>query len=305
MTQAQDKARTARDAHMMRLASAASIAVALILIILKIWAWLATDSVALLSSLADSLLDLIASLITFFAVKVALEPADREHRFGHGKSEGVAGIAQAVIISVSAGFVGIRAIYRLVSPAELGAPEIGIGVMIVSLALTLGLVAVQRYVVAQTGSLAINADAAHYRADILTNMAVIVALVVSTRLGWLWADPILALLIVALILWSVRDIAKQALDELLDREFPTEDRRSIERIAHQHSAVLGVHDIRTRTAGAMQFIQFHLELEKTLTLDDVHAICDEVELEVKRAFPAAEVLIHADPYGVDERRDRF
>lgn len=289
----------------MRIASAASIAVALTLIGLKLWAWLVTDSVALLSSLADSLLDLIASLITFFAVRMALEPADREHRFGHGKSEGIAGILQALIISASAAFVGLRAIYRLVVPGLVSSPDVGFSVMGVSLVLTIGLVWLQRYVISRTGSLAISADATHYKADILTNVAVIVAIFLSTRLGWLIADPLLALLIVALILISVKDIATEALDVLLDRELPTEDRIRIERIAKEHESVLGVHDIRTRSAGAVQFIQFHLELDKRLTLDQVHAISDEVELEVKRHFPDADVLIHADPYGLAEQRDPF
>jgi len=290
---------------LMRAAGAASIAVALILIGLKIWAWRLTESVALLGSLADSLLDLAASIITFWAVRIAVTPADREHRFGHGKSEGIAGVAQALIIASSAIFVAIRAIARLLQPSQLAEPGIGIGVMTASLALTIALVVFQRYVVGRTGSLAISADAAHYRADVLTNLAVIAAIFMSTRMGWLIADPLLGLLIVFLILASVKTIIADAFDVLLDRELPVEAREQIHAIATAHAAVLGVHDIRTRSSGSAQFIQFHIELDKQLTLAEVHTISDSVEVVVKQAFPAAEVLIHADPFGLIEKRDPF
>jgi ferrous-iron efflux pump FieF len=295
----------ARQIRLMRIGSVASIVVALSLIVLKLWAWFSTDSVALLSSLADSLLDLLASMITFVAVRVAVEPPDREHRFGHGKSEGVAGIMQALIITLSAAFVAFRAISRLIQPVPIAAPGIGYAVMIVSFVLTGGLIALQSYVIRHTASLAISSDAAHYKADLLTNLAVIVAIYLSTQLGWLIADPILGLLIVMLIVVSVRSIASEAIDMLLDRELPTEERRKIAQLVTAHSAVFGVHDIRTRSAGAAQFIQFHIELDKRLTLAQAHMISDEVEEAVKGAFPAAEIIIHADPYGIEEKRDRF
>jgi ferrous-iron efflux pump FieF len=294
-----------RQSILMRAAGAASITVAAALIVLKIWAWVLTDSVALLSSLADSLLDLLASIITFLAVRMAVTPADREHRFGHGKSEGIAGIAQAAIIAASAGFVAFRAVLRLVAPSEVTEPNIGIGIMIVSLVLTTTLVGFQRFVIRRTGSLAISADAAHYRADILTNLAVIAAIIASTRFGWLLADPLLGLVIVALILASAASIAKESIDILLDRELPTEIRQKIAQLALEHPEVLGVHDIRTRSSGSAQFIQFHLELDEEMTLGDVHAISDEVQAAVEREFPTAEVLIHADPHGLPETRDPF
>lgn len=289
----------------MHLAGYASVGVALTLIALKAWAWLATGSVALLSSLADSFLDLLASGITLFAVKVAVSPADREHRFGHGKSEGIAGVVQAVIISGSALYVCIQAIERLIAPAPVESPAIGSLVMLISLGLTISLALFQHYVVQRTESLAIAADAVHYRSDILTNVAVLVAIILSARWGLHIFDPLLALVVVGLILWSVQVIVRDVLNVLLDRELPDDDRRRIAAIARAHPEVRGLHDMRTRSSGAAQFIQFHLELDPKMSLTKAHEICDAVEAEVQENFPAAEVLIHADPYGLPESRDPF
>ncbi len=289
----------------MRLASYASVVMALTLIALKLWAWYATDSVALLSSLADSLLDLVASLITLFAVKVAVSPADREHRFGHGKSEGIAGLAQALIVTGSAAYVGVEAVTRLLAPSPVMQPGLGLGVMFVSLVLTVGLVVFQGFVVRQTGSLAISADAVHYKADILTNVAVLGAIFASVQWQWHILDPLLGLVVVVLILLAVRIIAIDAIDVLLDRELPEDDRQRIKDIVVTHPGVKGIHDLRTRSAGAAQFIQFHLELDAGISLAEAHEICDAVESDVQDKFPGAEVLIHADPYGLLERRDAF
>ncbi len=279
----------------MRLASYASVVMALTLIALKLWAWYATDSVALLSSLADSLLDLVASLITLFAVKVAVSPADREHRFGHGKSEGIAGLAQALIVTGSAAYVGVEAVTRLLAPSPVMQPGLGLGVMFVSLVLTVGLVVFQGFVVRQTGSLAISADAVHYKADILTNVAVLGAIFASAQWQWHILDPLLGLVVVVLILLAVRIIAIDAIDVLLDRELPEDDRQRIKDIVVTHPGVKGIHDLRTRSAGAAQFIQFHLELDAGISLAEAHEICDAVESDVQNKFPGAEVLIHADP----------
>jgi ferrous-iron efflux pump FieF len=295
----------AQQTRLMRAAGAASVLVAMTLIGLKLWAWLITDSVALLSSLVDSLLDLIASLITFFAVRVAITPADREHRFGHGKSEGVASLAQAVIVTGSALFVGVEAVLRLVAPREITEPNLGLIVMLLSLFLTAALVVFQRHVVRRTGSLAISADAMHYRSDVLTAVAVLAAIFLNYRYGWYAADPLLALVVVGFILASVRVIARDALDVLLDRELPAQARERIIAVAEKHPHVRGVHDIRTRSAGAAQFIQLHLELDPELDLKTVHEISSEVETAVQAIFPAAEVLIHADPYGYPDARDDY
>lgn len=294
-----------RAVRLIKTAGVASVAVALTLIGLKLWAWIATDSVSLLSSLADSLLDLIASSITWFAVRVAHEPADREHRFGHGKSEAIAGLVQAVIVTGSALYVAFTALVRLMAPAEISEPETGVAVMGASLVLTFGLVAFQHYVVRRTGSVAIGADAVHYRADLFTALAVLAAIFLNARLGWYAADPLLGLVIVVLILASVRTITLKAIDILLDRELPDEVREAIQEIAAAHPAVRGVHDIRTRSSGTAQFIQLHLELDGELALSAAHRICDEVEGSVRQRFPTAEVIIHADPYGIVEARDPF
>lgn len=292
-------------ARLMRLAGGASVAVAFVLIVTKTWAYAKSGSVALLGSLADSLLDLAASLITLFAVRIALTPADREHRFGHGKSEGIAGLVQALFVAGSALFVGVEAFGRLISPEPLAAPAAALGTLAVSLLLTLGLFAFQRYVIAKTDSLAISADSVHYQADILTNVALLVGLFVSYRFGWYLLDPLLGLFVVGTILWSVRRIVVDALDVLLDRELPTKSRRRIESIIAGHPQVLGFHDVRTRSSGYTEFIQLHLELDPQLTLLEAHAISEEVEREVRNAFPRAEVLIHVDPYGIAEPRDPF
>ena len=212
---------------------------------------------------------------------------------------------QAVIITGSAGYVCFRAIERLLAPMPVERPAIGVGVMLASLVLTIGLVTFQRIVVKRTGSLAIAADALHYRADILTNVAVLVAILLSSQSGLHIVDPLLGLLVVVLILWSVVTIAREALDVLLDRELPDSDRYRIEKIARAHPEVRGLHDMRTRSSGMAQFIQFHLELDPKINLSDAHTICDAVAGEVRQRYPAAEVLIHADPYGLDEKRDPF
>lgn len=294
-----------RDVRLIRTAGAASVCVALSLVALKIWAWLLTGSIAMLGSLADSVLDLLASTMTLVAVRFALEPADREHRFGHGKLEAIAGLIQSLIIFSSAAYVGFEAIRRLLAPAAIEEPAVGTFVMFVSLALTISLVFFQRAVVRRTASIAISADAMHYRADVLTNLAVLAAIAASSWFGWYRADPLLGLVVVVVILASVRAILVQSLDVLLDRELPAELRQEILRIARQHPEVLGVHDLRTRTSGTHEFMQFHLELSPKLSLERVHEISDEVEAAVKARFPRAEVIIHADPYGIVEPQDEF
>jgi ferrous-iron efflux pump FieF len=294
-----------RRTWLVQSAGVASVSVAVALVGLKIWAWTATGSVAMLGSLADSVLDLFASTMTLFAVRFALEPADPEHRFGHGKLEAIAGLAQSFVITLSAGYVGFRAVTRLIEPEPITAPLAGTAVMVVSLVFTVALVLYQRYVVRRTGSIAISADALHYKADVLTNIAVLAAIAASSWFGWYRADPILGLLVVLVILASVRAIVLQSLDVLLDRELSIEQREQILAIAGRHEEVLGVHDLRTRTSGTHEFIQFHLELAPELPLARVHEISDEVEVEVKQSFPRAEVIIHADPFGLVEATDEF
>jgi ferrous-iron efflux pump FieF len=290
---------------LIRSAGLASVGVALTLVAIKLFAWVATDSVAVLSSLADSMLDLLASTMTLVAVHFAVEPADREHRFGHGKLEAVAGLVQACVILGSAAYVAIQAMQRLIAPVPLTAPAVGTGVIAVSLILTIALVLYQRHVARVTGSIAIGADRLHYVGDILTNIAVLIALLLSFLLGWHWADPLLGLIVVAVILASVRAIVLSAFDVLLDHELPTSRREEILSIVQAHAAVLGVHDLRTRTSGTQEFIQFHLELKPEIELRRAHEISHEVEAELRRRFPRAEVIIHAEPYGIDDERDQY
>jgi ferrous-iron efflux pump FieF len=288
-----------------RLAASASVSVATVLIVAKATAWLTTGSISLLSTLIDSALDLAASLVNLIAIRQATQPADKEHRFGHGKAEPLAGLAQAGFICGSAGFLLVHAGERLVRPAPISNTEVGYAVMALSIVLTMGLVLYQRFVVRRTGSLAVSADSLHYSADLLTNMSVIVALVLSTQFGWMWADPLTAIAIVVFILHSAWQILKQSLNLLMDRELPDEDREQIRRIARSHPEVIDIHDLRTRSSGTHLFIQFHLELDGNMTLLDAHTIADQVMRQLERAFPDAEVLIHEDPHGVSERRTSF
>ena len=287
----------------MRAATYASVSVASVLILAKTGAWLFTESVSLLSSLVDSLLDVGASIVNLLAVRHALQPADREHRFGHGKAEPLAGLAQSAFIAGSGIFLLLESADRLINPMPVENGAIGIAVMILAMVLTLGLVLFQRYVVKKTNSVAIAADSLHYRVDILVNAAVIVSLVLSSYQGWLLADPLFAIAIVAYMAWGSLSIARESINSLMDRELPDEDRIKIRDIAMGHPEVLDVHDMRTRTAGPDTFIQLHLELPGHLLLEEAHRISDEVMYQVEEAFPNAEVLIHQDPEGVDERRD--
>ncbi|MCH7929787.1 MAG: cation diffusion facilitator family transporter [Proteobacteria bacterium] len=293
------------SARLMKLATRASVAVAGTLIVVKLGAWLLTDSVSILSSLLDSLMDVMASLVNLVAVHHALQPADREHRFGHGKAEPLAGLAQAAFITGSAVLLTIEAVSRLFHPQPVVYAEVGIGVMLFSIALTVGLVAFQRHVVRKTGSTAVGADALHYQTDVLVNGSVIVSLGLSKWLGWHLADPLFAIAIAAYLVRSVWQIAARALDLLMDREFPDEDRARIRDIVLSHSRVKGMHDLRTRSSGIQPFVQLHLELDGDLLLREAHEIADEVEAMIMEAFPGAEVIIHQDPEGLVEERPDF
>lgn len=288
-----------------RSASYASLCVALLLIATKIWAWQLTGSVSILSSLVDSFLDLIASTITVVAIYYSLRPADSEHRFGHGKSEGLAALAQAFIITGSAVFVFKEATERLLDPQPVTNPETGIGVMLVSIALTLALVTYQRYVVRVTNSVAIAADSVHYRADLLLNLSVLVTVAVSSWTNEPVIDALVGIAIAAYIVWSTYGIATKALDVLLDRELPADERTRIREIAIAHPDVHGFHDLRTRYGGNTYFIQFHLELQPTTTLVESHKIMDEVEDNIRAIYPQCEIIVHTDPLGFEESRDGF
>jgi ferrous-iron efflux pump FieF len=291
--------------RLMKQATYASVAVAALLIAVKVLGWLLTGSVSVLSSLLDSLLDIAASLVNLVAVRHAVTPADREHRFGHGKAEPLAGLGQSAFIAGSAVFLLIEVLQRALNPAPLENSRIGIAIMLFSIVVTIGLVRFQRHVVAHTGSLAIGADELHYRGDIILNGSVILALVLSSTFGWDFIDPLFGAAIAAYIVYSAWRVVGRSLTQLMDREIPDEDRARIRAIAQSHPEVSAVHDLRTRAAGPTAFVQLHIEMDGAMTLAHSHVVADEVESSILDAFPNAEVIIHQDPAGVEEARRTF
>ncbi len=284
-------------ARLMRLATYASISVAVTLVLAKTIAWAVTDSVSLLATLIDSTLDAFASLINLLAVRHAITPADKEHRFGHGKAEALAGLGQAAFVAGSAGFLLLESGRRMLHPVALESYGPGVMVMLFSIVATLALMAFQRYVIRRTNSTAIKADALHYRTDLLVNGSVIVALVLAVR-GWAGFDSLFAIAIAMYILYSAWAIVRQSLDDLMDRELPTFERAAIKRIAVAHAGVRGMHDLRSRRSGIATFLQLHLEVDDDLTLLQAHAISDEVESQLQQSYPLAEIIIHIDPISV-------
>jgi ferrous-iron efflux pump FieF len=293
------------QAKLMRLATIASTSVALILIGAKAVAWWYSGSVSMLSTLLDSTLDLLASLVTLLSVRHALMPADREHRFGHGKAEALAGLIQSGFIGASAVWLLISAAQRIAAPQPVQAETLGIAVMLGSIVLTLLLVIFQRSVIKRTGSMAIGADRLHYQSDLITNLGVILAIVLATRFDLPLADPIIAALIGLYILKSAADIGLDAYHVLMDRELSTEDRERIKEIVRAHPQVRDLHDLRTRSSGITTFIQLHMELDPEMKLKESHRIADAVEADIRKAFPNAEIIVHQDPEGVAEARATF
>jgi len=292
-------------ARLMRRATYASMATAILLIAAKAVAYVLTDAVSLLSTLLDSLLDAAASLINLLAVRHALTPADREHRFGHGKAEPLAALGQSAFIAGSALFLIVQAGSRLVSPQPIAHTAVGLAVMAFSIAATLLLVLYQRFVIRRTRSLAIRADSLHYAGDLIVNTSVIVALVLAGLYGWHRADPIFGAGIALYIIYVAWQITRGAFDMLMDRELPDEDRQRIRAIALANPQVRAVHDLRTRASGPTIFVQMHLEVDGHLTLVEAHEIADAVEGEILRVFPGAEVIIHQDPAGLPEARRAY
>jgi ferrous-iron efflux pump FieF len=286
-------------ARLLRIATYSSVLTASVLIGGKLVAWLMTSSVSVLASLVDSLMDVAASLINLFAVRYSLMPADKEHRFGHGKAESLAGLAQATFIAGSAAFLILHAIDRLMYPHPLEDIAVGIGVMIFAVISTLVLLLIQRHVIKKTGSTAIRADSLHYVTDLFTNLSIIAALALA-QFGWPGLDPIFAIGIALYILYSAWEIGHEAFQLLLDRELPDDIRNQIKSIAISHAGVHGIHDMRTRKSGQTEFIQLHLELDDDLPLVQSHKIADEVEMAIQKAFPMADIIIHQDPVSVGQ-----
>ncbi|PCJ31690.1 MAG: divalent metal cation transporter FieF [Gammaproteobacteria bacterium] len=279
----------------MQWASYASVATALLLITVKIAAWFATDSVSILATLIDSSLDVLASIINLIAVRQAIQPPDKEHRFGHGKAEALAGVGQSMFIAGSAGILLLQAVERLFNPREqLVGFDIGLAVMAFSMAVTVLLLCFQSYVIRQTNSMAIKADALHYRTDLWVNAAVIIALLLAAQ-GYEQMDAFFAIAIAVFILSSVWAMVKESIDLLMDHELPDEDLDKIKAVVRSDPHSEGFHDLRTRRAANKVFIQLHLELDEGLLLKDAHRITDRLEQKLKALFSEADVIIHEDP----------
>lgn len=287
-------ATSAEHARLLRLATRASLAVACILIVSKAIAWWLSGSVSLLAGLTDSLLDGAASLLNLLAVHYALRPADEDHRYGHGKAEALAGMAQALFIGVSAVLIASQAVERLREPEPLGDTTVGVAVMVLSLALTVGLLMIQSRVIRITGSTAVRADSLHYRSDLLLNGSILVALLLAA-FGWPQLDAFFGLGIAVYIFWSAVTIARESFATLMDEELPADVSDRMLALACAVPGVVGAHDLRTRVSGNRWFVQVHLELPGQLPLTQAHELCVQASAAISQAYPRAEVLVHADP----------
>lgn len=285
-----------------RVASLISVCVALVLVFVKVWAWATTGSMALLTSAADGLVDVLASLVTLIGVRYAGRPADKGHRYGHGKAEAVAAFVQALLLGAAGLVLGGESIGRIINPQPLAQLGLGIWVIIGSCCAAIALVLMQTYVVKRTGSTAIAADRAHYVTDVAVNLAVLIALVLERHLGWTRSDSVGALLISFYMLWNARGMAGDALKQLLDRELDIEDRKRVKAAVLSVPGVSGVHDIRTRNGGDRVFVEFHVEVDGALSVDVGHDIGDAAEIAVSKLFTAADVTAHLEPEGIDDDR---
>lgn len=294
---------SAEHSRLLRLATRASLAVAVSLIIAKSVAWWISGSVSLLAGLTDSLLDGAASFLNLLAVHYSLRPADDDHRYGHGKAEALSGMAQALFIAVSGVLIAFQAVERIQNPQPLGAPLVGMLVMIFSIVLTLALLGLQHKVVRETGSAAIRADSLHYRSDLLLNASILLALTLAWY-GWQQLDAWFGLAIAVYILWSAVHIARETVSVLMDQELPSDVSAQMLELACGVPGVLGAHDLRTRISGTHWFVQLHLELPGSLTLSVAHGLCDQVADAIHQRYPRAEVLVHADPQEVVKQNRR-
>ena len=288
----------AEHGSLTRSAAYASIAMATFLALLKLWAVWESDSTAMLGSLADTGLDLVASIATLVGVWIAAQPADRDHRFGHGKAEALAAMFQVVLIALSAAGIAVRAVGALLGGERVASAEEGVVVSVIAMVATLGLLAWQRHVIRKTGSLAIKTDNVHYKSDLLLNLSVIAALVLDHVVGVKGADPAFGLAIAAWLAWGAWSASSEALDHLMDKEWPDEKREAFVAALAGHPELRGVHDLRTRTSGMHDFVQFHATVDPRMTIAEAHRVMDELEARIEAEFPGVEVLIHPDPEGL-------
>ncbi len=296
------KKKDSKDSLLRKITSYASIGVAFTLIIVKFGAYLTTDSVALLSSLLDSGVDLFASMITAYGVIVAMRPPDREHRFGHGKAEALAALAQAVFITLSSGALLYKAFDRFITPTVIQNTDMGYRVMVVAIILTIALLLLQSYTIAQTKSLAIASDRLHYVGDVFINGAVMATFALQARFNMLWLDPFFALVIAGILFWGAYNIYKASLRVLMDAEIPIKKRHRIIRTMTRVKGVKGVHDVRTREASGSIIVEAHIEMDPQITLEDAHKITEAVERAVHKQYKKIDITIHQDPFGHKEKR---
>lgn len=289
--------------HRVRGTALLAIAAASVMIVMKGAAWLMTGSTSMLGAFLDSLMDLSLSVMNFFAIRHAQTPADEEHRFGHGKAEALAALAQGAMLSLAALFLLYEAVQAFLTPRLLTETGIGVGVIVISIVLTFGLVQVQKRTAKATNSVAIEADSAHYEGDIYINLGVLAALILSGPLSLPYADPAVAVLVALLLANSARQIFTSAGNQLMDRELDDDMRDQIKGLILAHPDVRGLHDLRTRQAGLSRFVQCHIELDGDITLNQAHEISDAVEANVMAEFPDVEVLIHQDPLGHEDLTD--
>ena len=279
-----------------------SVIVAVLLIILKFVAFLRTDSLAILSSLADSVTDLFASMVSFIAVYFSTKPATHNHRYGYGKTEALSALLQAIFVGASGLFVIYDGIMRLIHPISIQQIGMGLWVMCISIVATLFLVLFQTYVANKTNSLAIKADRAHYTVDFLTNSTVIVSLLLVHFCGFLHFDVIAALFIAVYLLYNAYDLAKEAVELITDKELNPEIKNQVENIVAHSKGIRGMHDFRSRSLGDIYYFEFHLEIDGNITLFEAHKLADKVEQKILQIYPNSQILIHQDPYGIKESR---
>jgi ferrous-iron efflux pump FieF len=282
-------------------AALASVALALTLLVAKSWAAYATDSTAMLGSLADTALDVIASITTLVGVRIAAIPADSDHRFGHGKAEALVALAQVVLITVSAIGIGWRAADRLVNGGETEALGLGLAVSFLAIAATFLLLWYQQRVIDRTGSVAIRTDNVHYKSDLMLNGAVIVALLLDQALHISGADAAFGIAIALWLLWGGYRASGEAVNQLMDREWPEEERQQFLDAAAEYDELRGLHDLRTRKSGTLRFVQFHVWVPADWTVQEAHDRLDRVEERLQERFPGTEILIHVDPEGQIDR----
>ena len=289
---------TKNHSFLIKSASIFSIIISFTLLVIKFFAFDITSALSILAGLVDSLLDIVASVVNYFSVRYALNPADDDHRFGHGKAEALAGLSQSTLIATSVVLLITESVQRIWQPHDINQPDIGIIVSLISILLTAILVAYQNYVVKKTSSLAIKADMLQYKSDFLLNISIMVSLFITSLTGYVQVDTILAICISFMILWGVKQIFTQSVDQILDKELPEIERKKIYYLATAHPKVHEIHDLRTRSSGHGIFVQFHMELPPETLLLDAHHISDEVEANIIKGYgKKIEVFIHIDPLG--------